>query len=367
MLSQLALTLALAATGTIAMPTSTSTSTGVNNEALTATLTILAASTKPSGVLKYQPSSGGNYAFGVVYAIFTVVIFFYVFRKKDWWSLCLPIGTFFSAIGYFIRPSMNPDSVALSTYIAQTAFVVISPVAFLAFNYLLYGRLILAVDQDFGNQTELEGQALTASQRITMIKKAGGPKREKSRFSLIPPRIVARVFIWSDITTFIIQLGAGGLQASGGKGNPRLVQIGGQLFLAGVTLQGISYILFTTLVTYTTLKVFADSNKITPLGTSSRRFLGLSPPIFGLVSGLYFSSLFVIIRSVYRIIEFAQGYDGYLVSHEIYLFVLDAAPLVLAVGIWVVMWPSYLLEKVLDQRFASKETDKDLSLHSLST
>lgn len=34
----------------------------------------------------------------------------------------------------------------------------------------------------------------------------------------------------------------------------------------------------------------------------------------------------------------------------VYLFVLDAAPLLLAVGIWVLMWPSKLLESIFERR-----------------
>lgn len=37
----------------------------------------------------------------------------------------------------------------------------------------------------------------------------------------------------------------------------------------------------------------------------------------------------------------------------VYLFVLDAAPLLLAVGIWAVMWPSALLEKIFETRYSS--------------
>lgn len=38
----------------------------------------------------------------------------------------------------------------------------------------------------------------------------------------------------------------------------------------------------------------------------------------------------------------------------VYLFVLDATPLLLAVGIWVTMWPSALLEKIFEKRFSGE-------------
>lgn len=62
--------------------------------------------------------------------------------------------------------------------------IVLSPATFLAFNYIIYGRLIVAVDGS--------------------LSKRGG-LRAKSHYSLIPPRLVGRMFIWSDVVTFLIQ------------------------------------------------------------------------------------------------------------------------------------------------------------------
>lgn len=249
-----------------------------------------------SGILEYDPSAG-NYAVGAIFAIYTVVITMYIWRRKDRWAICLPIGTLCSGVGYLIRPSMTRANTSVALYAVQQFLVVISPCAFLAFNYLLYGRMILAVDADFGkadlDEEALQSSTLTAGQKLTMIHKAGGPKREKSRFSFIPPRIVGRVFVWSDVVTFLIQCAAGGMQASGGSNNPNLTEIGDKLFLAGVILQGISYILFTILITYATIKVVREGS-----GSSHsphRRIFGLDAPVFGIVAGLYLSSLFIIV------------------------------------------------------------------------
>ena len=253
----------------------------------------------PTGVLKYKPSISGNSIVGALYLLYSMVFFVYIFRRKDRWAMCLPIGCFLSAIGYFVRTSLDPYNLSLGPYIVQSMFVVISPATFLAFNYLLYGRMILAVDKDFGRATfdaqVMENPLSTTSEKITMLHKAGGTKREKSRYSFIPPRIVGRVFVWSDILTFLIQVVAGGLQASGGSANPSLTNLGDTLFMVGVILQGVSYILFTLLLTYATGLVVRDGACGSRAYGQERRILGLDTPIFALVAGLYFSSIFIIV------------------------------------------------------------------------
>lgn len=54
----------------------------------------------------------------------------------------------------------------------------------------------------------------------------------------------------------------------------------------------------------------------------------------------------------------------YVHTVEAYLFVLDAAPLLLAVGVWVVMWPSLLLEKIFEARYSTRGI---YSLHKTSS
>lgn len=39
---------------------------------------------------------------------------------------------------------------------------------------------------------------------------------------------------------------------------------------------------------------------------------------------LYFASLLIMIRSVFRVVEYIQGYDGYLLHHEVYLYIFDS-------------------------------------------
>jgi tellurite resistance protein TehA-like permease len=49
---------------------------------------------------------------------------------------------------------------------------------------------------------------------------------------------------------------------------------------------------------------------------------------------LYGASVLILVRSIFRLIEYAQGNDGYLISHEVFLYIFDAV-LMLAVMVWL--------------------------------
>ncbi|KAF9571428.1 hypothetical protein EC968_000523 [Mortierella alpina] len=273
----------------------------------------------------YVPNVTGNIAFGLIYAILGVIFSFRIYRHKNKWALCLPIGAFASSIGFFCRLGIDPKDLLVPLFVVQNILIIATPSAFLAFNYMLYGRLISSVDPQFGANGSLS-------------------RMEKSRYSFIPPRIVGRAFIWSDVITFLLQVAAGSMIGNAGD-NQSLVSIGDKLFLVGVCAQGASYSLFSILLSIALVRLVGERKK-TCTDLAGKSWMGLDKSTALIFSCLYFSSLFIIIRSVYRIVEFVQGHDGYLISFEVFLFALDAVPLVLAIGIWAVVWPPVLLEKI---------------------
>lgn len=58
---------------------------------------------------------------------------------------------------------------------------------------------------------------------------------------------------------------------------------------------------------------------------------------------LYTISCLIMIRSIYRVIEYAQGSDGYLQSKEAFVYVFDGALMLICCVILVIQHPSKLL------------------------
>lgn len=63
----------------------------------------------------------------------------------------------------------------------------------------------------------------------------------------------------------------------------------------------------------------------------------------GLLLSCYCVSVLILIRSVYRLVEFSQGNDGYVISHEGFLYVFDAAMMFCVMLLMNLFHPSLVL------------------------
>lgn len=61
---------------------------------------------------------------------------------------------------------------------------------------------------------------------------------------------------------------------------------------------------------------------------------------------LYVASVLIMVRSIFRVVEYLQGFDGYLLSHEPYLYVFDAVPMFAVMVIFNVVHPSEVVALV---------------------
>lgn len=103
-------------------------------------------------------------------------------------------------------------------------------------------------------------------------------------------------------------------------------------FLVGIILQFASYIFFLCLAIRCHL-ILISFSKSSP---NPQPYASINK----LFAVLYFSSVFIIIRCAFRTAELAGGFRGYLITHEVFFYVLDSLPLIVAIGIYVPFYPS---------------------------
>lgn len=78
----------------------------------------------------------------------------------------------------------------------------------------------------------------------------------------------------------------------------------------------------------------------------------------GLLFACYAASILILVRSVYRLVEFIQGNNGYLINHEVFLYVFDAAMMFMVMAVMNVLHPSVVL-RTKDHSDEKVETRSD--------
>jgi hypothetical protein len=64
------------------------------------------------------------------------------------------------------------------------------------------------------------------------------------------------------------------------------------------------------------------------------------------------------LRCIYRLIEHATGYSGYLFTHEWNFYVLEALPMIIATGVFVWWYPPHHIPKQATRVGQRRVTDK---------
>lgn len=93
------------------------------------------------------------------------------------------------------------------------------------------------------------------------------------------------------------------------------------------------------------------------------RVTGTIAPLF---AAMIFSVLCIYARSIYRTIELAQGWDGYLITNERYFIALDGAMMVAAVAVFNVFHPGWLSPQTIEGNRESVDKDSQRAIFSRS-
>lgn len=104
--------------------------------------------------------------------------------------------------------------------------------------------------------------------------------------------------------------------------------MGTHLMMAGIIIQLVSMSVFAILFFWTIWKARA-------VPSSSRHKL--------LLAATSLSSACIIVRNFYRAIELSQGWEGYLITHEVYFDVLDGALMVVAALVFNAVHPAWFM------------------------
>ncbi|KAF3171610.1 hypothetical protein TWF225_002253 [Orbilia oligospora] len=252
----------------------------------------------------YDPSEVVAIVALVLYGLATFAHFFQYFRYRAWYITVLLLAGIMQTFGYLARLFSARDVHNRGLYIAQFVLVVLAPVFTAAGDYIILGRLL---------------------ERVL----PGGPRAKALG---LPARWITWIFVTSDIISFVMQgIGASIISANTDGRNPAAQIQGQHIIMAGLAIQ----IAFFSFFVCAVIRFDTKTRESHP-GARWR----------ALVYCLYISCACILIRSIYRIVEFAQGWDGYLMSHEVYFYVLEALPMLPCLVIFNIFHPSKYLPEL---------------------
>ncbi|KAL4935668.1 hypothetical protein BDV06DRAFT_234117 [Aspergillus oleicola] len=276
----------------------------------------------------YNPSVGAAGVFAALYTIAFIgtVAQWLRFRPVVW--IVMVIASAMECIGYIARVVSTQDTTARTPYVLQFSLLILAPVLMAGALYVLFGRIIFLI-----------------------------VPREKRTFKIcwVPPRWITPVFVGFDIIALLLQL-VGAVMITSGNGNSQddidTFNRGRDLALGGVIVQIIAFGIFTiAAIRFNfTSKAFVKPASHEPLhmhgegdSTVSLQEKPKNENWQHLLRAVNFATIMILIRSIYRMVEFTEGQTGYVNTHEWTFYVFDSVPIFPCVALFVWWHPSLFL------------------------
>ncbi|KAL0769124.1 hypothetical protein CaCOL14_008432 [Colletotrichum acutatum] len=259
---------------------------------------------------RYTPSLPAAIVSAAVFAVLTILHFWRLYRARAFYFTAFALGGVFQTIGYCGRIWSHFDTMAIGGFVMQAILILVAPALYAASIYMILGRLIRTLRAE--------------------------------HLSLLPVPWVTKIFVTGDVVSFTMQAGGGGIQAAG---TLELYDIGEKIIIIGLLVQ---IVVFGFFIITTILFHHRISRKPTSVAIEGivpwRRYLWV----------LYSTSLIILVRSVFRVIEYLQGNRGYLISHEIFLSIFDTVLMVAVMAIFLVCDSACMLEELSGRQTGRK-------------
>ncbi|KAJ5235029.1 uncharacterized protein N7469_004197 [Penicillium citrinum] len=249
----------------------------------------------------YVPTLGAGIAYCVLFGLSMLLHTFQFCWKRTWWASVFSVGCLVEVIGWAGRTWSSECPYNSTAFLMQISTLIIAPTFFTAGIYVILGRFI----QVLGRES-----------------------------SILKPSLYLWIFCTCDVISLVIQAIGGGLasgEASKINGN---TAPGTHIMVAGIVFQLFSITIFVLCA--------ADFVRRCLRLRLLQNLDGSAIPLF---AATILSVVCIYIRSIYRTIELSQGWSGYLITHESYFIALDGAMMIVAVAVFNVLHPGWLLPR----------------------
>lgn len=205
----------------------------------------------------------------------------------------LVIGTAMEAAGYVARGVSSQNKEKLSPFVVQSVLLLVSPAFMAASIYMLFHKILFNL--------------------------------RCQHISIVPPKFATSIYVIGDVLSFFVQAAGAGMM-SRGTDNYRS---GSNIVLGGLVIQLCFFGLF-IITEFKFLFAVAGESPVVSIISKRWRYLNYA---------LILSSLLILIRSIVRVVEFAEGHGGSIERHEYFLYIFDASMIFVSILVFVLTFP----------------------------
>ncbi|KAF4972012.1 hypothetical protein FSARC_1342 [Fusarium sarcochroum] len=258
----------------------------------------------------YSPSIPAAVATISLFAFSALLHSYQMVRRQTWFMIPFVVGCVVEAVGYagrIISSNQGTGNYTLVPYIVQYIAILVAPALLAASIYMELGRISMMVNGD--------------------------------EYLIIRRRWMTRIFVMGDVLSFFTQGAGGGFMAKASR-----AKMGTTIIVVGLFIQVIFFGCFVIAAL-----IFHKRLHDRP----TKEVLVNQPPYRKHLLALYATSLLIFVRSIVRIVEFQQGGAGYIITHEVFLYVFDALLMVTAVLLMNLIHPGEI-QRLLRSKTTTK-------------
>lgn len=171
------------------------------------------------------------------------------------------------------------------------------------------------------------------------------------QYSIVPVRFLTKIFVVGDVISFLLQCGGmcrfydvllfvdtnffpgGGYMAAGSLS---AMNIGANIVIGGLAIQLLFFGFFVIVSAVFHWRVKRNSPNISHSSEQSKKWESI-------MWALYVACFLILVRSIFRVAEFVEGNDGFIMRREYLLYIFDACLMALSGIVLVVIYPGSFL------------------------
>ncbi|KAK9320014.1 RTA1 like protein-domain-containing protein [Lipomyces orientalis] len=260
------------------------------------------------GRLTYLPNLGANAFFAAWFGALIILQIFQVIKYRTWgYFVAMFAGLLLEVLGYVGRIQMHSNPFTMSSYLLYLVCLTIAPAFFGGAVYLCLSRIVVVYGENI------------------------------ARFK---PRTYTLVFIGCDFISLVLQ-GAGGGLASTAADSSSSTDTGRNVMMGGLGFQVAATLMFIVACADFWWRVRrAGPDAREPSHETLRRSLKFRLFLWGLAVAI----ICIFTRSVFRVAELSEGFDGALANQEVTFMILEGAMMFISCTALTILHPGFCFQ-----------------------